>query len=344
MTTLRLSGRGSGHRGIAALVASVALASMSAMSALSAQEVTLRASGHFPAGHTASIGMEIMNSELGRLTKGEVAIDYFPGSQLGGAFEGVDQVRTGQIDIDLGGPEWFGRVVPEVDVVNLPFLASSDKHAYCIIDTGLGAHLNAMSEKAGLVVLGWMSNGARHVTNNERPILSVDDLAGLKLRTPPSEVYLETFRALGANPTPIDIKELYQALQQGVVDGQENPYGNIMVRKFDEVQKYLSNTGHFFSWAWVVMHKGSYDELSGAHRRALHEAAFRAVAAQRALAERENEAALSVLMERGMQYDEISAAELEEFRAAARSVYDAARERVGGETLGYAMSAVKACG
>jgi tripartite ATP-independent transporter DctP family solute receptor len=335
---------GSGRRGWTALAAGLTLASVSAVSAVSAQEVTLRASGHFPAGHTASIGMEIMNSELGRLTNGEVAIDYFPGSQLGGAFEGVDQVRTGQIDIDLGGPEWFGRVVPEVDVVNLPFLASGDKNAYCIIDSGLSAHLNAMSEKAGLVILGWMSNGARHVTNNERPLKSVDDVAGLKLRTPPSEIYLETFRALGANPTPIDIKELYQALQQGVVDGQENPYGNIMVRKFDEVQKYLSNTGHFFSWGWVVMHKGSYDELSDAHKEALHEAAFRAVAAQRALAERENEAAVSVLMERGMQYDEIPAAELAKFRDAVRSVYDTARDKVGGETLDLAMSAVESCG
>ena len=278
------------------------------------------------------------------LTKGQVAIDYFPGSQLGGAFEGVDQVRTGQIDIDVGGPEWFGRVVPAVDVVNLPFLVSSDKQAYCIIDTQLGEHLGKKSEEDGLVVLGWMSNGARHVTNNKHPLKSVDDLAGLKLRTPPSEVYLETFRALGANPTPIDIKELYQALQQGVVDGQENPYGNIMVRKFDEVQKYLSNTGHFFSWAWVVMNKGSYEELSDSHKEALHEAAFRAVAAQRALAERENKAALSVLVERGMQYDEISAEELDKFRAAVRSVYDAARENVGGETLDYAMNAVKACG
>ena len=124
--------RGPGRLGKTALAASLALASVSAVSA---QEVTLRVSGHFPAGHTASIGMEIMNSELGRLTNGEMAIDYFPGSQLGGAFEGVDQVRTGQIDIDLGGPEWFGRVVPEVDVVNLPFLASGDKNAYCIIDS-----------------------------------------------------------------------------------------------------------------------------------------------------------------------------------------------------------------
>ena len=333
--------KGFGFCGSVVLGTSIAL---SAMSGASAQDVKLRASGHFPAGHTASIGMEILNSELGRLTKGQVAIDYFPGSQLGGAFEGVDQVRTGQIDIDVGGPEWFGRVVPAVDVVNLPFLASSDKQAYCIIDTQLGEHLGKKSEEDGLVVLGWMSNGARHVTNNKHPLKSVDDLAGLKLRTPPSEVYLETFRALGANPTPIDIKELYQALQQGVVDGQENPYGNIMVRKFDEVQKYLSNTGHFFSWAWVVMNKGSYEELSDSHKEALHEAAFRAVAAQRALAERENKAALSVLVERGMQYDEISAEELDKFRAAVRSVYDAARGNVGGETLDYAMNAVKACG
>ena len=308
-----------------------------------AQNVKLRASGHFPAGHTASIGMEILNSELGRLTKGSLQIDYFAGSQLGGAFEGVDQVRTGQIDIDVGGPEWFGRVVPAVDVINLPFLAAGDKHAYCMIDSQLGVYLSEKTAEKGLVVLGWMSNGARNVTNNVRPIKSVDDVKGLKIRTPPSDVYLDSFRALGANPTPLDIKELYQALQQGVVDGQENPYGNIMVRKFDEVQKYLSNTGHFFSWAWVLMNKKSYDKLSSEHREALQEATFRAVAAQRALAERENHAALSVLIKRGMQYDQISATELEKFRAAVRPIYNAASEKVGKKSIELAVAAQKAC-
>ena len=279
--------KGFGFCGSVVLGTSIAL---SAMSGASAQDVKLRASGHFPAGHTASIGMEILNSELGRLTKGQVAIDYFPGSQLEGPsrvwIRCVPGKSTSTSAVRNGSGASFPRSMSSI----CRFSRAVDKQAYCIIDTQLGEHLGKKSEEDGLVVLGWMSNGARHVTNNKHPLKSVDDLAGLKLRTPPSEVYLETFRALGANPTPIDIKELYQALQQGGGRRTGEPYGNIMVRKFDEVQKYLSNTGHFFSWAWVVMNKGSYEELSDSHKEALHEAAFRAVAAQRALAERENKA------------------------------------------------------
>ena len=310
---------------------------------LEAQEVRLRAGGRLPADHTASIGMAILNSELGRLTKNTLQIDYYPGEQLGGAFEGVDQVRTGQIDMDLGGPEWYGRVVAELEVLNLPFLATTDQLAYCLIDTDLGDYLAKKVQEKGLVVLGWMSNGIRHMTNNKRPIKTMDDIKGLKVRTPPSEIYLATFRALGANSTPIDIKELYQALQQGVVDGQENPYGNTAARKFDEVQKYLSNSGHFFSWAWIVMNKRSFDRLKPDHQSALYEATFRAVAAQRAMAARENKAARDTLVKRGMQYDEIPAAEFNRFREAVKPVYEQARKKAGEEATNMAMDALKRC-
>lgn len=308
-----------------------------------AQEVRLRASGHFPADHTASTGMAIINSELARLTKNALQIDYFPGEQLGGSFEGVDQVRTGQIDLDLGGPEWFGRLVSELEVLNLPFMATSDQLAYCMIDSDLGDYLVKKTQDRGLVVLGWMSNGIRHMTNNKRPIKKMDDIKGLKVRTPPSEIYLSTFRALGANSTPIDIKELYQALQQGVVDGQENPYGNTAARKFNEVQKYLSNSGHFFSWAWLVMNKRSYDRLKPELQTALREATFRAVAAQRAMAARENKAARDTLIQRGMQYDEIPAAEFARFRDAVKPVYEQARKKAGDEAINVVTKALKRC-
>ena len=308
-----------------------------------AQETRLRASGHFPADHTASTGMAMINSELARLTKNLLQIDYFPNEQLGGAFEGVDQIRSGQIDLDLGGPEWFGRLVPELEVLNLPFMATSDQLAYCMIDSELGDYLVKKTLDKGLIVLGWMSNGIRHMTNNKRPIKKMDDIKGLKVRTPPSEIYLLTFRALGANSTPIDIKELYQALQQGVVDGQENPYGNTAARKFNEVQKYLSNSGHFFSWAWLVMNKRSHDKLKPEQQVALREATFRAVAAQRAMAARENKAARDTLIQRGMQYDEIPAAEFVKFREAVKPVYDQARKKAGDEAIGMVNNALKRC-
>jgi tripartite ATP-independent transporter DctP family solute receptor len=309
-----------------------------------AQEIRLRASGSFPAGHTASQDMEIFASELDKLTGGAIEVRLFPDNQLGGGYEQVDQVRTGQIELAWAGPEFYTGVVPELDVAMLPFSAAGSKEAYCLVDGDLGDFLaNAAAEK-GLIILGWMENGPRHVTNNVRPIKAVADLQGLKLRTPPSELMLETFRAVGANPTPLDIAELYQALQQGVVDGQENPYDNMLVRNFDEVQKYLSNTGHIFSWSTVFMNKDAFDGLGAAEQAAIREAMAKAVAEQRQLAQTKNREARDALIERGMTYDEIASEELASFREATRPVYDLVRQKVGDEAVDETLAAIERCG
>lgn len=309
-----------------------------------AQEVRLRASGSFPAGHTASQGMEVFAAEVARLTDGAVEVRLFPDNQLGGGYEQVDQVRTGQIELAWAGPEFYTGVVPELDVAMLPFSAAGSEEAYCLVDGELGDFLADAAAKKGLILLGWMENGPRHVTNNVRPIKTVADLEGLKLRTPPSELMLETFRAVGANPTPLDIAELYQALQQGVVDGQENPYDNMLVRNFDEVQKYLSNTGHIFSWSTTFMNKDAFDALGPEFQAAVREAMAKAVAEQRQLAQTKNREARDALIQRGMIYDEIPREELANFREATRPVYDLVRQKVGDDAVDEALAAIERCG
>ena len=323
--------------------AAVGLAMLVAGHDASAQEVKLRASGSFPAGHTGSIAMEVFKSELARLTKGAVAVELFPGNTLGGAFEQVDQVRTGQVHMSWAGPSFYDRLVPEFNASTLPFAASTAGQAFCHIDSELGTYLAEKSAEKGVLVLGWGSNGFRHITNNKRPIKKVDDLKGLKIRTPSGEVFSLTFRSVGANPTPIDIKELYQALQQGVVDGQENPYDNMWVRKFHEVQKYLSNSGHFYDWVTYFMHKPTFDGLKPEHQKAVREAMFTAVAYQRALAERQNTEALGKLIKGGMKYDELSKEELAKFREAVRPVYEGIRQRIGSKAVDLATKAIKDC-
>jgi tripartite ATP-independent transporter DctP family solute receptor len=308
-----------------------------------AQEVTLRASGTYVAGHTASVAMETFKSELSRLTNGAVRVDFFPGSQLGGNVEQVDQVRTGQIPIALGAPNFFSSLLPELDAATLPFAVSNSRQAACLIDGPLGKFLNRKMEEKGIVVLGWGFNGLRNVTNNVRPIRTVADMKGLKIRVPGSDAFLRTFRALGANPTAVDIKELYSALQQGVVDGQENPYGNMVALKIFEVQKQLSNTGHFFDWAFYVMHKATYDSLKPEYQKAIRTAMDTAVAGQRAAADKDNAAGLAELTKRGMQYTEIPAAELAKFREATRPVYADVRKRLGDGVMDIAMKGIEAC-
>jgi tripartite ATP-independent transporter DctP family solute receptor len=310
---------------------------------LSAQQVRWRASGSFPAGHSTSVAMELFKKEVAKLSNNTIQVDLFPNNTLGGAFEQVDQLRTGQIQMAWGGLSFYDKLTPEVGAAVLPFGASSAKQAICEIESDFGRYLESKMAEKGVLILGWGNIGARHVTNNKHPIKSVEDMRGLKIRTPSGESWDLTFRALGANPTPIDIKELYQALQQGVVDGQENPYDNMLVRKFNEVQKYLSNTGHFYDWSGYLVNKEAFEKLTPDQQKAVRQAMTTAVNEQRAISERENKTARDGLVKGGMQYHELSAADLAKFREATKPVYGAMRKKLGDKVMDLAEAAIKRC-
>ena len=314
-----------------------------AVSEASAQQVRWRASGSFTPTHSASIAMETFKSEVARLSKNTVQIDLFPSNTLGGGFEQVDQLRTGQIQMAWGGMSFYDKLVPELGAATLPFAATSANQAICEVEGDFGRYIEDKVSEKGILLLGWGQIGARHITNNKRPIKKVEDLQGLKIRTPSGDAWNLTFRAVGANPTPIDIAELYSALQQGVVDGQENPYDNMLVRKFYQVQKYVSNTAHFYDWAGFLVNKAAFEALNPDQQKAVREAMFSAVAIQRAISERENKTALQGLIKGGMQYDPLSPAEIAKFREATRPVYTEMRHRLGDHVMDLAEAAIKAC-
>src|SRR3981081_3627789 len=316
---------------------------MLSASEASAQQVRWRASGSFTASHSASIAMETFKSEVARLSKNTIQVDLFPGNTLGGGFEQVDQLRTGQIQMAWGGLSFYDKLVPELGAATLPFAATSANQALCQLEGDFGRYMEDKASEKGILILGWGQIGARHVTNNKRPIKKVEDLQGLKIRTPPGDALTLAVRAVGANPTPIDIGELYPALQQGVVDGQENPYDNMLVRKFFQVQKYVSNTAHFYDWAGFLVNKAAFEALKPDQQKAVREAIFSAVAIQRAISERENKTALQGLIKGGMQYDPLSPEEISKFREAIRPVYTEMRRRLGAEVMNLAEAAIKSC-
>src|SRR5262245_2765871 len=265
----------------------------------SAQTIRWRASGSFTASHSTTLAMETFRSEVLRLTKNTLQVDLFPGNTLGGGFEQVDQLRTGQIELAWGGRSFYAKPLPDLGAVNLPFSATSANQAICMIEGDRGKYIEERMAEKGVLIIGWGQIGARHVTNNKRPIKTVEDLKGLKIRTPSGDAWTLTFKAVGANPTPIDISELYPALQQGVVDGQENPYDNMLVRKFFQVQKFLSNTAHFYDWSGYMVNKAAFEKLTADQQKALKDAMFSAIAIQRAISERENKTSLQGLIKGG---------------------------------------------
>ncbi|MES9994844.1 DctP family TRAP transporter solute-binding subunit [Desulfovibrio aminophilus] len=206
-------------------------------------------------------------------TGGKVQIDVFPADQLGKQLESVEGVMVGTHDMVLASDTVLSNWVPNMGILNLPFLFNDLNDVRKVLDGPIGARLAKEMEPHGAVVIGWWENGMRHITNNKRPIKTPDDLKGMKIRVPEGEVFVETFKALGAGPTVVSFGELYSALQLGTVDGQENPPAHILTQKFYEVQKYASRTGHIHMSSPLIMNKALLDGMPQEYRTAILETA-----------------------------------------------------------------------
>ncbi len=294
---------------------------------------TIRVAGNFAVDHSSSRAMEIFKQELTAQSGGALSADIFPAMQLGGAQENVDQVRSGAVFATWIGIAYLSRTVPELEAVSLPFAFPDREAAFRVIDGKVGELLDVRLAAKGFQSLGYMELGSRNVTNNIRPLRTMADFADLKIRLQPNETHLATFKAIGANPIAMGIKEVYPALQQNVLDGQENPYSIIATRRFDEVQKYVSDSGHFFDFIVLVANKDRFDALSKDHQEALRQAASAAIAWQRAKAAEEDIASRAELVRRGMQFDALSAETRAQLQAATAGVVDELKAKIGSEII-----------
>ena len=321
--------------GAVAAIAAVALTAP-------AKAENIRIAGNFAVDHSSSQAMEKFAEALSEKTGGELTAQIFPAMQLGGAEENVDQVRSGVIFGTWIGAAYLSRTVPELEAISLPFAYPDREAAFAVVDGPVGDLLEEKLAEKGFIPLGWMELGTRNVTNNVRPIETVEDFEGLKIRLQPNETHLATFRAIGANPVSMGIKEVYSALQQGVLDGQENPYSIILTRRFDEVQEHLSDTAHFFDFIPVVANERAFEGLSEEHQQAVREAMAEAVDWQRAKAAEEDEAARKALIEAGMTFTPIPDETRAELRERTAPVVDELKERIGPEVVDAVLDQVEA--
>ena len=320
---------------LAAALATLAFAPLGA----SAQD-KVRLAGNFEIAHSSSVAMEqVFKPELARLTKNALQVDLFPAMQLGGAKENVDAVRAGSLLMTWTGAAYMSRIVPELEAVSLPFLFSGREAAFKVLDGNVGKLLDQKMADKNFLVLGWMELGSRNITNSKRPIKTLDDLKGLKIRLQPNETHLATFRAMGANAVAMDVKELYSAMEQKVLDGQENPFPIIRAGRYNEVQKYLSNSGHFFDFILVLANKKSFEALKPEYKKAIHDAMNTAVASQRAAAAKQDGEALEELKKK-MEFTEITPAVREAMRKASAGVVDEVKKRAGGPLVDSVLAEV----
>jgi len=190
--------------------------------------------------------------------------------------------------------------VPDTKVLDVPFLFRDKAHARAVLDGPIGQELLAKFEPKGFKALAWAENGVRHMTNSKRDVKTPDDLKGLKLRTMENPVHIAAYKSLGIMPTPMPWPEVFTALQQGTVDGQENPLSVILSQKLDQVQKHLTLTGHVYSPMVFLVNKGVFDKLSAADKQAFIESAQIAAKANRAKVDEDDAKGVAELRTRGM--------------------------------------------
>jgi len=294
---------------------------------LEAAEYKIRVANPVAADHSWGRAAVIFKGELEKLSGGKIAVDVHHVSALGKVRETMEMVRMGTLETAMGGVAHIQRNVPELGITVLPFLWKDLQRQYEVLSGPAGKELDKRLLAANFYNLGFMDNGFRHVSNSRKPINTVEDLKGLKIRTLPTPVHIAFFKALGAAPTPLDWAELFEALRTGVVDAQENPPSMTYTAKFYEVQKYYSLTGHVNEVGAFVMSKMFYDKLPKDLKAAVDEAAKKTIAWQWAENDKDNQKYLKELEKAGMKVNAVPEAELERFRKIALQVYpDAVKE------------------
>ncbi|WP_109472322.1 TRAP transporter substrate-binding protein DctP [Ornithinimicrobium cavernae] len=266
------------------------------------------------------VGAKAFGDKLTELTDGRITVKYYYDNALGGEREVVEGMLIDSIDMGITSTGPIGGFVDEFFVFDLPYLFENHDHAHAVLDSEIGDELaTILKDTANVQILAWMENGFRHETNSVQPIETPEDLQGIDHRTQESEVQIDTWSALGANATPMAWPEVYTALQQGVMDSQENPLPTIVDVRFFEVQDYLALTQHVYSPAPMMISGELWDSLSAEDQALFREAAEHALPIQREASFEQEQAAVAALEEKGM---EVTEPDLDLFREAVVPVYD----------------------
>lgn len=263
---------------------------------------------------------------------GRIEVNLYHSSQLGDDREMMEALQMGIQEVTCPSTAPIAPFVNGFKVFDLPFLFPSNEAADYVLDGPIGQGLLDQLEDIGIIGLAYWENGYRQLTNNVRAVESPDDVKGLKIRTMENPIHLAAWRAMGANPTPMAFGELFSAMQQGVVDGQENPWGTIYLQNFFEVQQYTTDTGHVYSPFVLMISKKFWDKLPEDLQQVVYQAAQKAKLHNRKLNRAMNAEYLGKLKEK-MHVTILTPEQRAEFQKAVQPVYDQFAEEIGPELI-----------
>ena len=310
----------------ALLLAAVTLASSTALAQTTLKmNISVAQNSHY------GVAVDTFAREVEKRTGGRYKIQNFYAGALGAERESVEGVQLGTLDLTLTSTGPIPNFVPEVAILDIPFLFRDYAHARAVLDGPIGQELLQKFPPKGIVALAWAENGFRHMTNSKRPVVVPADLKGLKMRTMENPIHIEAYKQFGILPTPMAFTEVYTALQQGTVDGQENPLSVITSAKLDQVQKNLTLTGHVYSPSLILMNKAQWDKLSAADKQAFLDAAKEAVKANRARVDEDEAKAVADLRAKGMAV--VEHVDKAKFQAVLAPVYADFAKRFGQENI-----------
>ena len=252
-------------------------------------------------------------------SEGTVTVEIFPNSLLGNERDLIESVSMGTVAMAITATGPIPNFFPDFAVLDLPYLFPTAEIAYYILDGEVGTYLLNQLPAQGIIGLGFWDNGFRHVTNNVREIRVPSDLAGLRIRTMENDIHMDTYREYGASPLPMAFGELFIALQQGVIDGQETPAMLIYTSRFHEVQRYMSLTGNFYSAAVLMINRGIFERMTPEQQYAVTRAAVEAKHWQRAFSQEHEQIAIDRIRASGRTT--ITEVDLDVWIAASQGVY-----------------------
>ncbi len=272
-----------------------------------------------PETHPYNLGMNKIGELVSEKTDGAVKLDVFGNSQLGSERDLLEGLQLGSLQMTCTSTAPLAGFTDSFLVFDLPSIFETTEQARAVLDSEVGQEILHSVDDQGLVGLAWFENGFRNVTNNVRPITVPDDLKGIKIRTMENQMHMAAFQIMGADPTPMAMGDVFTALQQGTIDAEENPVPIVATNKFQEVQKYISMTGHIFSPTPVFIAKDYYEALPEEYQTAIQEAATEAAPYQREQIDEQNVSGLEELTNDGMEANEPDKAP---FQEATAPIYD----------------------